>query len=902
MYTTIVNSNYGTATTTYANYVAISNPNYLTYNSSSNTTYSGSVDCYKYNKGADTHNLINTITRPIVNLSVLAQETGSNILVRSPIHTELNNLSTTSSIFSLYNSITNQYYSVSVSGSLGNESLKLTNTGSNDVSTVQLYNSDTNSYYSLLVNGNLGNETASISYIGTSNTSNDIDSPIFYNSYDGLYYTLTVQGSIGSERLQFNSWNGTLALELDNGSSYDLENSFGRSLDLYNTNLIVGCPNYHQFTGFSNFNVITSGSKVYVFDIDISSGTSSYYNLLTTLENIFTPIDNSFGTAVSINENWVAVGSPLENNGSGSVHMYLYENNTWNYYQTIYSPTSGSNFGYSIKLNKDTNTPSGRLMVGCGNLYAHKAYYYEFFNNYWQLIYTFAPDYSSYPLTIGDYLPYNNIRNSGSGFGNSVSIYGNTVVIGEYLDRTVYQFSGSAVYNQGSVSIYGNCNAISSSFNLIYKTYGNKNIIQNNNLGYSVDIYGNNVIAGCPKFNQLGLSSTYIQNTIFQVGECSNSSDTSLNGQVVLIQQDSSSNWDILNVFQRKKDYLSPYRAVGNNVSCGDFSFVVGAPILMTDTNRNIDIAITQSSNGAVLDDISGKSYIYNFHNLRENFHVGNVFYRNGKIVMMTSASIFSDLFGTNYPTYDITLDSQTTIYEKQIICSINPGEFNVSTNPTALDNTIYTFDLNGNGIFDFEDIDVLLRYMKYKNNQAHGLSYSTDWSSSILTADDEISLYNYYISSHEWNNTDVSQALLTYIPKWDFSNTSIQAGLDINGDGLIDKLDMNILWKYFSNRLTQANYNTYTTTNSTRKSLALAIDYLNGLSGKVKPKYIKSDFLNYPQNVAQDPTGSYLSTYCSSIGIFNDTLEMVAVAKLGTPIKVGGNNIPLNILVRMDF
>jgi hypothetical protein len=189
---------------------------------------------------------------------------------------------------------------------------------------------------------------------------------------------------------------------------------------------------------------------------------------------------------------------------------------------------------------------------------------------------------------------------------------------------------------------------------------------------------------------------------------------------------------------------------------------------------------------------------------------------------------------------------------------------------------------------------------MEYKNTQALGLPFSTDWSSSISLADDEISLINYYKSLPTFNESYIAQQVLNYIPIWDVDDISIQTDLDVNGDNVIDIRDMNIVWKYFSNRLNQKNYPTYITPNSTRKTLNLAIDYLDGLSGRNKPQNITPEFFNYKNNVSNDPTGSYLNVMATTIGLYSG-LELIAVAKLGNPIKLDGS-LPVNFLIKMDF
>ena len=229
------------------------------------------------------------------------------------------------------------------------------------------------------------------------------------------------------------------------------------------------------------------------------------------------------------------------------------------------------------------------------------------------------------------------------------------------------------------------------------------------------------------------------------------------------------------------------------------------------------------------------------------------------------------------------------------------PGEFNVSTNPTSLVKVNNIFDLNSNGQFDYEDVEIILRYMEYKNTQVLGLPFSTDWSSSLSLGNDELSLINYYKSSPTYNDDYISSQLLRYISKWDGGYLNIQSDLDVNGDNIIDVRDMNIIWKYFSNRLNQKNYSSYITANSNKKTLSQVIDYLDRLSGRNKIPTINPEFLNYKNKITADPTGSFLSPMISSIGLYNDTLELIAVAKLGTPIQNNGQ-LPLNFAIKIDF
>jgi hypothetical protein len=325
-----------------------------------------------------------------------------------------------------------------------------------------------------------------------------------------------------------------------------------------------------------------------------------------------------------------------------------------------------------------------------------------------------------------------------------------------------------------------------------------------------------------------------------------------------------------------------------------DDFIVVGSPMYLTDTNREINITGT-SSLGETFGAYTGKSYIYNFNNFQSQFYVGNVFYRNGLVVINTSGSAFEDLFldtrNTDYQ-YNLDYKSKQTMHEMQVICQVEAGEFNTSTNPTATTTSCACFDINGNGELDFQDVDVLLRYMQYQNTRFSSAPTNA-WSQSMGFDDGERSFFQW--SSDQWTGTPA-----LFSSSYNHINTNLKDTLDFNQDSRIDINDMSILWKYFSNRLTQKNYDNYITPLSKRRLYNDVADFLDQKSARKAIPYIKPHFLNYEANVKYDPTGSYLAPYVTTIGLYNG-LDLVGVAKLGNPIKITPD-FPYTFVVKMDF
>lgn len=718
-----------------------------------------------------------------------------------------------------------------------------------------------------------------------------------------------------------------IPIEID-ASAYirTLEDDYGHALDVYNNVLAVGCRWYNEEVDIESTVQYLTGSSVDIFNLTALYSTF-YDGTVSTGSGFFVksipppdsePVSGSFGYSVSINDEWLAVGSPMFSGEGGTGSVYIYRrtipgdlnNIDFVYFTTLTGSLvkDGDMFGASLDLNKQTGSYSSSLVVGCGRNTETSsfAYYFEFDGTNWKEINTFVHDLTPRPLTFFDVLPIDRdpavVADS---YGNSVAIWQDDIVIGAPTDRAIYEYSGSHVYNQGAAYFYHRCDIHDRGWELIQKTYGDRRVIKNNLFGYSVSIWDNYTAIGIPKFN-ISSSTCYEEGAVWQSNYCLTDPQNYIQGQWALYQRNTSSAtlyWDIVNVYQRRKRYLEPYRAFGFDLDIANKSVVVGAPMLLSDTNRSINTQNTASIQGdniLELGDYSGKAYIYNLKNLRDKFYVGNVFYRNGKIILNTSGSQFDGLWFNPITTYnyeyEVHFSSKQTLYEKQIACVVEPGEFNTSTNPTAVIRKKSILDVNQNGYFDWQDMDVILRYMQGLNTRYN--QYPTlDWTSSLLETDDEISFYNWNSSNAPYYNTDSDYISSSF---FGILNTLGIQYFDFNQDSKVDLNDMNIFWKYCSNRLNQLNYQTYITSNSQRKLFSDIIDYLDEATQKKSTPEIRPEFLTFASQSIADKTGSYLAPYVTTIGLY-DGLDLVAVAKLGSPIKLTGD-YPMNFLVKMDF
>ncbi len=330
-----------------------------------------------------------------------------------------------------------------------------------------------------------------------------------------------------------------IAIDKNNYTS-SIDDGFGLALDMYNKLLAVGSPYYLQEVRTHAFFTTASGAAVDVFDLGRTEFLSANQDaFIFSVENPDdADITGSFGWSVSINNEWLAIGSPFISSSNGMVYMYRNtatgsNNFSWSLAQKLEASGSPSSslFGSSLKLNKQSGSFSGSMVVGCGSISANMAFLFEYVSGSWQQTYIFLPTTDPKPLTFGNFNPYSTIMNVANGFGSSVSIFGNTVVIGAYLDRVVYEFSGSQPYFQGAAYIYEKCTGVSPTlYNLVLKTNGNEDTLKNNRLGYSVENFGNNTIIGIPKIDNETMTSCYVGGTLEQLHMCNPTLNDVLSG------------------------------------------------------------------------------------------------------------------------------------------------------------------------------------------------------------------------------------------------------------------------------------------------------------------------------------------------------------------------------------
>jgi hypothetical protein len=693
---------------------------------------------------------------------------------------------------------------------------------------------------------------------------------------------------------------GSMFLTTEASSSYDLTSSnsplmfevdsifnlideyydeFGTSLALKDELLTVGCPNFYvQFVNGDEFNSGSITGSVDIFDLSTYVPRQPYYPTASLSQKS----DTTFGESVSMcgdstGSLYLAIGSSAVSSSKGAVYIYKRngtDNTSWSYLQTLTNNISGECFGGKVKFDQSgTRT----LVVGNSNTSSNsgKVYVYDFSGSSWIYSDTLIPNSISQSLDyLGGVSPVIQ-ANSCSGYGNSVSIDGNNLIVGAPTDTVYLEYSGSStIRHRGAIYFYRRCETPGCQWGYLQKTWGNIDTLINNKLGFDVDIYGNTAVATVPRY-YTNFTTAFIENTLQKKLDCSQYNDYyDTLGQTLILNYDYTGSWNIVYTQQKMKDFGYPYLNYGYRVALYDETFVVGAPCFITDY-----LTLTNTFNST----IQGYAFVYNINNLVSNMPVGNIFYRDGKIILSNSGSLLSNLLKDKYDDrhskYDITYKSQLTLHEKQIVCTIQPGEFNYSTNPSSF---------ISNSFFSFKDLDFMFKYV---NSTIYGAGYY-DWWNNLQFTEVEESLFEMYTETYDYQNTTILPYIATL-------SSSCQ-NWDVDGNNKVNLNDMTIIWKYFTKTLNQTDIFKYIEPKSTRKLLTEILNYIEQnvvikTYGKINPLFMEFDYSS-----SMDNTGSYLAPYITTVGLYSGA-DLVGIGKLANPVKNSGE-YTLNLLVKLDF
>lgn len=204
------------------------------------------------------------------------------------------------------------------------------------------------------------------------------------------------------------------------------------------------------------------------------------YGTPITINNPTPVADDRFGYSVSIDSDFFVVGAPFDNSGAVDAgFVYLYNATTGALLQTFSNPTPAQDerFGNSVSVSGDKV-----LIGGLNDQYESSAgsvYLYDATTS--DLLHTFN----------------NPTPSSIDGFGSSVSISGDKVLIGAPGD-IVAGYNGA-----GSVYLYD------ATSGALLRTFNNPIpwAYEYDSFGYSVSVYNDKVLIGVPYKNTGGLDS-----------------------------------------------------------------------------------------------------------------------------------------------------------------------------------------------------------------------------------------------------------------------------------------------------------------------------------------------------------------------------------------------------------
>jgi len=684
--------------------------------------------------------------------------------------------------------------------------------------------------------------------------------------------------------------------------------NFGKSIDLTDNLLAVSTTHLLYLTGST---MRSASGFVCLFDASVTSSgpVQVITQSLGTLEQ-----SQSFGWCVSINPSYLVVGSPMSSTEGKRGTVYLYKSGSTGYQYEGYltgSATTDIFYGSSVCIDRQYN----KIVVGNGSLNntSSRVYLYESSSAGWTETKVLQPTKAAENLFFIDSQPYYNQNNMMDGFGNSVSIYCSdgtdlTVAVGTPYDRNIREYSGSSYNRNGAVYVFDRklcvLNSVSSSHWTETRLIGDYDNFHSNRFGHSLSVSNAGLVISSPKYIS-DHSSSYVKNTLIESPIDSEYYDYDYLGLMYVYTSSAFGEWTMAGKYKPKKSPNHPHQFFGYACKSCDSDVVTGDPIVLLD--NGIDSVDFTFNGQNVSQSFHGGFHIFDINDLFKQHHVGNVFYNTGKIVVSSDAERFDHVFENAFngqTLYDVEYNSSQKMFEKEIICIVNPGEFNYSSNPTAYEVSASVLDVDGNGAFTFKDCDLILRTI-YKKNFGTENWWSLFAIENPNNASDleDSSLFYYNLSaSFERDSTVVLSNTLLTSPDYNRISTTILPYLDLNGDGKVNDKDIIILWKYFIKKLSTDIWNAQCLSkgsfSSRFKDYNEVIHYLNELTQVNSKKYIKSDFI-YDQTIDSFTTGSRLTTYITTIGLYSG-LDLVAVAKLGTPIKNSGT-FPLNFSIRFD-
>lgn len=259
----------------------------------------------------------------------------------------------------------------------------------------------------------------------------------------------------------------------------DAQDSFGSSVAISGNKVLIG----------------TRNAAAYLFNANTGSLLQTFLNPDPSFDDFGFPINEWFSYSVAISGDKVAIGVPLSGTGVDGFNTdkvgaaYIFDATTGQLRQKLLNPTPDSNdlFGISVAISDD-EVLVGAVGDDTGGKDRGSAYSFDIATG--QLLHSFSNPAPTSIKYLGQSVPI-----YGSGFGTSVAISGDHVLIGseDHFNRAV--FSGNAYLFDKSTG------------ELLY-SFLNPTPKYSEYFGSSIDIDNNNILIGA----DLHDSDTYYNN------------------------------------------------------------------------------------------------------------------------------------------------------------------------------------------------------------------------------------------------------------------------------------------------------------------------------------------------------------------------------------------------------
>ena len=683
----------------------------------------------------------------------------------------------------------------------------------------------------------------------------------------------------------------------------NISSSFGYSVGLSNEYFTVGSPDFS----------LTGTGSVYVYK-KMKGGIDNWgqYNIITTK----TPGD-LFGYAIAQSDTSIIVSAPKAN------RVYVFEtasmSTTTEYTSTVTGSdydsfvlkdvlVGGDGFGISVSMCGDilaigeTNAPE--FQSGKVNIYTYVSGSWELN----QVIYADKSNTGDLSAKEKEYY----VPSEYNGFGYRVSVVQNALAISavnEYVDiQGDHGLSPVYLYNRTEESA---CVSGTKQFSCTAKIFENS-IVSGKHFfhGASISISSDKLAIGSIASRSLMTATADgLINTI------SSGSIGDYTGYVTVYDFDEASA-TINTSIKTKVSSTDISRYYGKAVNITDDFLVVGAPVEFVYSNTNSyeninDFVYTTEHNFPKIWQ-TGSVYVYDFDNIKSNPKVGNVFYKTGLIVATATESLFSGILnGNDSLGFDATFDVEHTLNEKEIVVTINPGEFNGSMNPLAQQVVGIPYDILSSGSVSEQDVLLIAKFLKNKSDKSdvyydNGINLEVDGFTDDSWVKNQITLLEtgdvMLLENENATSPSTLDAFLTINSEIynKLAQIDLTGAFDIDGDGKSTVYDGLILMSYYYGKLTpdrlRSLINLQTATRTTVQEITEFILMNMGIGKKLLNKH----FFTYTSQSYSDLTGSYLSPCVTSVGLYSGN-ELVAVAKLGQPIKTS-TNVPINISIKIDM